>query len=102
MLGAARELIAILKQSRGAAETTGGANASAAATPTPASKPAGKPTPIPATATRSTDMVFNRGKPITEMSDLDKLRTELNNTTDETKRTQIYKRIKQAERDARL
>jgi hypothetical protein len=51
-------------------------------------------TPAAATGARFTSMIYNPEKPASEMSDLDKLRTQLNSEKDQTKRTALYKQIK--------
>ena len=97
-LGEAKEMIDDL---RAELKLLKSASALAASTPKPptVATPTTPAAPNPATTARSTDMVNRPERPLTE---IDKLRSQLNVTKDDGQRVILYKRIKQAERDARL
>jgi hypothetical protein len=64
------------------------------------------PAPLPvappaATNSRGTEMVFNPGPPLSEMTEIDRLRVELNAEKDQTKRQVLYRKIKAAEAERR-
>ena len=94
------ELNAELRQLRGNPSPT----ATGAAKPVaPATKPT---TPAPAASkpvapTNSTQMIYNPGKPLSEMSEIEKLRAQLDTAAPE-QRAELYGRIKQLEGDAAL
>jgi hypothetical protein len=113
-LGSAKDLIQSLREElnelKGGKATLpiGSTQIPPAVTVTPPIAPK-QPTPLPVASTppaaindRGTGMIFHPGPPLTELSPIDRLRVELNNTKDAAKRAALYRQIKTLSRGPKL